>query len=235
MTRRRHVAFMSSCAELWGGSEELWFEAACALREAGHRVDVYKTRVDRAHPRIAELLDRGCSVTDLSRPGPQWFWHAAHSPLAARFAVPIQLALAAPRLLVPRSPEVVVVCQGGNHDGANFGRLCQKLGLPYVLVSQKASPLHWPPDPSRAYIRSVHEQALRTVFVSDHNVRLTQLQLDADLPRAAVVHNPVLAGAGGALPWPADDGVVRFACIGRMWLLEKGQDLLFEVLAQPKW
>jgi glycosyltransferase involved in cell wall biosynthesis len=239
MSRRgagvRRFAILSSCAELWGGSEELWFETACALREAGHRVDVLKTRVDPHHRRIRELKARGSSVADLSRPGPDFFWHAAHSPLAARFAVPLQLALAGPRLARPPRPDLAIVTQGGNFDGVNFGRLCEKLGIPYLLVSQKASPLHWPPDSARGYIRKVHEHARRTVFVSHHNARLTRLQMDTDLPNAIVLHNPILAGRNGPLPWPAEGSPVRLACIGRLWTMEKGQDLLFDVLDSPVW
>jgi glycosyltransferase involved in cell wall biosynthesis len=230
----RRFAFISSCSESWGGSEELWFEAACALRDDGHHVDVYKTRVDRRHARIRELTRRGCSVADLSRPGPDAFWHAANSPLAARIARPFHLAHAGPRLARPR-PDLAIVSQGGNYDGTTFARLCQTLRLPYLLVSQKASPLYWPPDAARDTARAAHERARRSVFVSRHNVRLTRLQLDTDLPNAVVVHNPVLAGGDGPLPWPDHGDGVRLACVGRMWVMEKGQDLLFDVLDSPRW
>jgi glycosyltransferase involved in cell wall biosynthesis len=145
------------------------------------------------------------------------------------------MALAGPRLRFPRRADLAIVSQGGNFDGVNFAKLCERLGIPYILVSQKASSLHWPPDGARAYIRAVHECALRTVFVSKHNLSLTRLQLDADLPHAVVLDNPVLAGRGGPLPWPEDDGTLRLACIGRLFVLEKCQELLFEVLARPKW
>jgi glycosyltransferase involved in cell wall biosynthesis len=71
--------------------------------------------------------------------------------------------------------------------------------------------------------------------VSQHNARLTRLQMDTDLPNAVVIHNPVLAGGRGALPWPSQNGQLRLACVGRMWTMEKGQDLLFDVLDAPRW
>jgi glycosyltransferase involved in cell wall biosynthesis len=39
-----------------------------------------------------------------------------------------------------------------------------------------------------------------------------------------------------ALPWPAveDDGL-RLACVARLYLLDKGQDILLRVLAREKW
>ncbi len=229
-------AIISSCSETWGGSEELWFEAACALRDRGHRVEVFKAHVDADHPRIRELKARGCGVHDLNRWGPAVLWYAASSPLVAPFAVRLQMLSAGPRLMFPRRPDLAIVSQGGNFDGANLARLCRRLKIPYVLVSQKASPLYWPPDVSRSYIRAVHEDALRTVFVSRHNLELTRNQLNADLPRAAVVDNPVLLGRDGPLPWPADDGgPIRLACIGRLYVMEKGHDILIDVLARPRW
>ena len=229
------MAILSVCGEPWGGSEELWFEAACALRDAGHGVDVFKTNVDRAQPRVRELCARGCAVADLNLGGPRLLWHAMTAPSLRPVTVPLQLALRGPRLRLRSRPDLAVVSQGGNYDGVNFARVCQRLGLPYVLVSQKASAIHWPQDRVRAYIRAVHEDALRTVFVSERNLRLTQLQLDADLPRAEVLANPVLAGHAGPLAWPGIEGPLRLACVGRLFVLEKGQDLLLETLARPHW
>jgi glycosyltransferase involved in cell wall biosynthesis len=231
----RRFAFFSSCGEPWGGSEELWFESACALRSLGHEVFVLKTGVDLTEPRIQELRAQGCRVHDLNKVGPDLLWYAASSPVVARVAVPLQMAVAGPRLVFPRRVDLAVVSQGGNFDGVNFAGLCQRLGIPYILVSQKASSLYWPADRVRAYVRHIHESALRTVFVSQHNLWLTRQQLDADLPRAVVVDNPVLAGWTGPLPWPEQHSPVRLASIGRLWVRDKGQDLLFETLAREKW
>lgn len=227
-------AVLSSCGEPWGGSEELWFEAACALRADGHDVSVWKTNVDAAEPRIAQLRRAGCAVRDLNRSGPGAFWYALTSPTFARLSVPLHLALNGPRVRMAR-PDLAIVSQGGNFDGVNFARVCERLRIPYVLVSQKATGLHWPSDVARELIRETHERARRTVFVSHHNLELTRRQLDADLPRAVVLDNPVLAGRAGPLPWPAGDGPLRLACVGRLFVLEKAQELLLEALARPRW
>ena len=55
-------AILSSCVDSWGGSEELWWQAACTLRQRGHEVDVFKTKMLADHPRIRELRALGCSV-----------------------------------------------------------------------------------------------------------------------------------------------------------------------------
>jgi glycosyltransferase involved in cell wall biosynthesis len=199
---------------------------------------VFKPRVDAEHPRVRELEALGCPVTDLSRPGPEIVWDAAHSGLSRRLtrcAAPFLLARVVSRLRF-RRPDIAIVSQGANFDGIHLARLCDRLGIPYMLVSQKASHLQWPTDQARPSIRRSHEGAVRSVFVSEHNRGLTGQQLNSDLANAVVLHNPVLAGAHGPLAWPEDDGgPTRLAFIARMWLLDKGQDLLFEVLARPRW
>src|SRR6185437_8079620 len=68
-----HFFFLSSCPETWGGSEELWYAAALRLVNAGHKVTVCKTVVDRTHPRIVELLRTGAGVHDYWRVDPSLF------------------------------------------------------------------------------------------------------------------------------------------------------------------
>nr|WP_246399076.1 glycosyltransferase [Hymenobacter luteus] len=56
------------------------------------------------------------------------------------------------------------------------------------------------------------------------------------LPAAEVIRNPYNVAFDGALPWPvAADGVLRLACVARLFLSDKGQDILLQTLAQAKW
>ncbi len=138
--------------------------------------------------------------------------------------------------LTARRPDLAVISQGDNHDGLHFGYLCRKLRIPYALVSQKAADYFWPPDGSRGYRREVFRGAARCFFVSEHNRRLTEDQIGASLPNASVVRNPHLVNAGGPLPWPGgEDGCLWLACVARLNLLDKGQDILLRVLAREKW
>ncbi|MFN2482779.1 MAG: glycosyltransferase family 4 protein [Pyrinomonadaceae bacterium] len=224
VTSPRRFAFVSTCPETWGGSEELWAGAAAVLAERGHRVSAFKTAVDEAHPRIQLLKSLSCTVRNLRRPPlPQ--------PLVTRSHL---LSLAAH--LTARRPDLVVVSQGDNYDGLHFGYLCQKLRLPYTLISQKATDHFWPQDRSRKYRRGVFAGAARCFFVSEHNRRLTEDQNGATLTNASVVRNPYLVAADQPLPWPGGEGGgLRLACVARLYLLDKGQDILLRVLAREKW
>jgi glycosyltransferase involved in cell wall biosynthesis len=220
----RRFTVVSTCPDPWGGSEELWSGAACVLAERGHRVSAFKKALDESHPTIRRLKSLSCAVRNLRR-------LPLSQPLTTRSQL---LALAAH--LTARRPNLVVVSQGDNHDGLHFGYLCRKLRVPYTLISQKATDHFWPPDAVRRYRREVFAGAVRCFFVSEHNRRLTEEQNGLTLMNAEVVRNPYLASAGGPLPWPGrEDECLRLACVARLYLLDKGQDILLRVLAREKW
>lgn len=237
-TAARRFLFVSTCAETWGGSEELWWAAALALRSAGHAVHVAKLNVDRAHPRVEALLAAGATVQDLLRAGPPRAWDAVNVVVPGRLRMDDRRRLAAPLLagVARRRPEVAVVCQGEAYDGVYLARCLQRLGLPTGLVSQKASELHWINDAGLRHAREVFAAAAFVVFVSRANRDLVECQLGRGLPDALVLDNPVLVPRARVLPWPATaGGELRLACVGRLYTLDKGQDLLLRALARPQW
>lgn len=220
----RRITVISTCPEAWGGSEELWAGAASVLAEQGHRVTVFKTVVDESHPRIKHLKSVSCRVHDLRVP-----------PVPRRLLI-LSHFLTLTLHLKSRRPDLVVISQGDNYDGLHFGYLCRKLKLPYTVISQKATDHFWPPDQSRRYRRETYEAAARCFFVSEHNRRLTEDQIGASLANAEVVRNPYLVSADRPLPWPGgEDESLRLACVARLYLLDKGQDILLRVLAREKW
>jgi glycosyltransferase involved in cell wall biosynthesis len=234
-SRRRFVT-ISTCPEAWGGSEELWSRSVSILAERQHRVLVFKTTVDEAHPSIRRLKSLSCIVRDLERTHlPQ---HLINCLLPRRYQLDSlrKQVLFVALHLKARMPDLVIVSQGDNYDGLHFGRLCQRLKLPYVLVSQKATDHIWPPDKTRKYRREVFESAMQCFFVSQHNQRLTEDQIGAPLVNAAIVRNPFLVDRASPVSWPGLDAKgFRLACVGRLFLLDKGQDVLLRVLAQEKW
>jgi len=220
----RRFTIVSTCPESWGGSEELWSSAAHVMAASGHRISVFKTALDETCPRIQQLKSLSCRVRNLHR-------FPRLQPLITR----LNLLVLASHLVIHR-PNLVIVSQGDNHDGLHFGYLCQKLRIPYVLISQKAADHFWPPDESRQYRRGVFVGATRCFFVSEHNRRLTEDQIGTNLTNAEVVWNPHLAPIDGPLPWPDNaNEYLRMACVARLYLLDKGQDILLRVLARDKW
>lgn len=230
---RRHLTFVSS-NQAWGGSEELWSQTALTLARAGHVVTAYKPGVTRDNRRLRDLVEAGGTVVDL-RGGPlmpgkvrtvvAMIWSLSRRLMERRMAARFRR----------RRPDLVLISQGLNHDGWFAAILCRRLGVPYVLLSQKASDLYWPSDGIRDELRQAYAHAAASLFVSEHNRRLTAEQLGFALPTARVVRNPVNLDGLEASGWPdARDGP-RLACVARLDAREKGQDLLLRVLALPKW
>jgi len=232
--RPKSFVFLSSNRTPWGGSEELWAGAAIALAEQGHRVSALKGYVDTKAPRVQRLRALGRPVRDLSRP----VWlpakvtsFATHvSPHSVHF---LYLAAVALKLAMSR-PDLVIISQGGSHDGQFMASICRRLKKPYVLIAQKAGYPYWPTDSSLPSLRASYTKARACYFVSEHNLRLTEEQFGVALPHARVVRNPFLVPWTRRHDWPSGD-VMRLACVGRLWVMEKGQDLLIRVLARDKW
>lgn len=231
----RRVLFVSCNETNWGGSEELWAQAAMALAQQGHRVTAAKPNLRVAHPRLAELRRAGCRMVDLAKVP---IVPMTLCKLLLRFTRNASLVVQLSRLWAAvkmARPDLVVLSQGGNWDGFLYGGILHRLGVPYVVIAQKATELYWPPDWARTRCKDLYGRARRAFFVSRHNHRLTEEQLGRRIPQGMVVRNPFLHDWNSVLPWPETAEPVRLACVGRLYPMEKGQDVLLRVLARPKW
>ncbi len=94
----------------------------------------------------------------------------------------------------------------------------------------------WADDLAERY-RIALAAARRCYFVSNANRQLSEKQIGGELPNAEVIWNPLNVSCRAPLSWPplSDSGELRLACVGRLYLPHKGQDLLFEALASPIW
>jgi glycosyltransferase involved in cell wall biosynthesis len=234
-TSRLRILVVSSCPETWGGSEELWWAGTQRLLDRGHRVEVRRLVVDSTHRRVVALRARACSVGTLTtRADGLASAASALGPRRVHLDERRQAALVAAAVMIRRRPDLVIVSQGQNYDGLLFAHVCRRLRLSYLLISQKASEVYWPPDEARARHRRAYLDATASIFVSEHNRRVTEEQLGGPIPAARVMRNPVLIGHDGPLPWPPGQRV-RIACLARLCVAEKGQDTLLRVLAREPW
>ncbi|HEV2865266.1 MAG TPA: glycosyltransferase, partial [Allosphingosinicella sp.] len=210
--------------------------AAATLAARGCRVTVFKNRLDPREPGVERLRAAGCRLKELAKLPllPRMIYSAI-----AIFTYPLTFGYQAVRfylsLRLRRRPDLLVISQGGNHDGWLYAQVAIRLRLPFVLISQKATDLYWPLDTRRGWIREAYEGARWSFFVSRHNLALTQEQLGIRLEHASVARNPFNVTWEASREWPRTDLGFRFACIGRLYPKEKGQDLVLRVLARPKW
>jgi glycosyltransferase involved in cell wall biosynthesis len=229
------IAFVSSNRS-WGGSEELWAATAGSLAAAGHAVSVFKTGLPRRHPRIERLRALSCRLVELGiATGLSARFPLLAAVRSSKLAIAFDAAMLWLRLLVGRRPDLVVLSQGGNHDGWPLAAVCRRLRLPYVCICHKATDLYWPSDRWRDRVRTAFEDARWCYFVSEHTLRLTEEQFGRAIPNASLVRNPFNVPWDRPQPWPSSVDGFRLGCIGRLNVNEKGQDVLLRVLASEKW
>jgi len=231
----RRILFISCNETPWGGSEELWARTAEVFAGQDHRVSIAKPHLMRGQALLERLRAMGCRMHDLSRLPlvPQKATGLLNR--VSRNAYLFMQLLLLWAVLLRERPELAVLSQGGNWDGFLYGRILQRAKCPYVVIAQKATELYWPTDWMRPRCKALYDQALAAFFVSHHNHRLTEEQLGMRIDRSAVVRNPFLNEWSAPQPWPANSDVLRLACVGRFFPMEKAQDTLLRVLAQPKW
>ena len=219
----KHFAFVSTIDSVpWGGSEELWYRAALWLAADGLNVRVNVKGWEPDPPPIQQLLSRGVEVCRR--------WGIPRHSRMRRL-----LNNDAYGWLDERRDDIVVISQGANFEGQAWAAACRKRGIPYALIAQAAGELWWLEDPAADAVRQAYESAAASFFVSRANLQLTERQIGAVIPRARVIRNPFGVSFDAAPSWPVEDGRLRLACVGRLEAKFKGQDLIIDVLAMPKW
>jgi len=210
----------------WGGSEELWSQAACRLRKEGHDVLVSVLHWSRGSERIAELAKLGAQIEAYS---PQ-------KPDRTR-RIRDRLLYGGPQIysrLARFKPDLVVISQGGNGDGIDWAKVVQRMSTPYVLIVQCNSD-HWWFGDQLGDALDAYTHSQRVFCVSHHNLDLLRFQLGDPLLNAEIVQNPFNVSTEPSPDWPAESEGWRFACVARLGIGAKGQDLLLRALARPEW
>jgi glycosyltransferase involved in cell wall biosynthesis len=213
----------------WGGSEELWSQAAGRLAAAGHQLAAF-TEIPPPHsPKFTSLAAKGIALN--WRTTPRW---GVARVLWCRLTGTLPRQVEKEWLLAQKT-DLVVISQGGTTDGQDWMGFCREQKLPYVSIVQCNSDIAWVKDDVAAPWAANYLAARAVYCVSRHNLELLEWQFGERLPNALVVWNPNNVAASDLLPWPAENGKVRLACVARLEPGAKGQDVLFKVLARPEW
>jgi len=236
------IAIVSTCSEDWGGSEELWGRSVPLLQAAGFGIAVIKYNINKHHPEFVKLAKKNVELLEIfpSKSIPQ---KVVSNLVKITNKVAIALKVSEHqgedfsgfhKALETAKPSLVIISQGINFDGLKLAYQCALLGIPYVVVAQKAVDFYWPQKEDRATMLVALQKAQKNYFVSHHNLRLTEEQFGTRLPNGMVIFNPVKL-SGKVVPYPKQTAVYKLACVGRLFLLDKGQDLIIRILNEQKW
>lgn len=214
----------------WGGSEELWSQAATELKRAGHEV---RTSVE-FWPRLSD------KVTALAKQDIKIETHFSEQAGGGR-RLWNNLTLRSRRSydrLKRFNPDLVVISQGFNSGGFDWAKVCREAEIPYAMIVHCNSERWWfGEEPGKEFDEAVasYTAARRVFCVSRHNLDLLRLQVGEPLSNAEVAWNPYNVSSEPAPAWPDESGRWRLACVARLDLAAKGQDLLLQTLALPEW
>jgi glycosyltransferase involved in cell wall biosynthesis len=227
LKKKKRIFIATSIYDDWGGSETIWFDLAKRFVELDYQVFVLKSRINRHHRIFSYLQSIGVFLVELEPDLGKKDDVEIKSKFNHRIAnFSIHLAV--------YQPDLVIVNQGVNFDGLELGYYCLEQKIKYIIIANKAVDFFWP----YILLRSEFKQALlnsqANYFVSDQNLKMTQEQFGMEIPNAHRAYYPVKKFKTPK-SFLETNGEVRFALIGRLYLLDKGQDILFRILAKPKW
>jgi glycosyltransferase involved in cell wall biosynthesis len=212
----------------WGGSELCWATAAEKLARRGIEVRVSTKRWDKRVKEIEHLRSTGCRI-----------FYRNPLPLITRVArkiFPLPDYAQKYARSVSDGVDLVVISQSSFHESLQWIEAVRGAGAQYAIIVQGASETLWPPDETLERLSLGFDNAVRSYFVSEANLSLFRRQLGIPLRSARVIRNPFNVRYDARPPWPGDpSNQLSLACVARLDIIQKGQDLLVEVLGLPHW
>jgi glycosyltransferase involved in cell wall biosynthesis len=242
MMANKTIAILTNIRDDWGGSEELWARSIPYLQELGYRTAVLKAGINYRHPEFIRLAANGTDLIDfkaessLAEKTTSFIFKKTGRFLGKDVATGFTAEMPVLRFkkqLHRLKPAFAIISQGINFDGLGYAHACLELKIPYVLIAQKAVDFYWPAPSDRPLMARIYQQAAASFFVSQHNLTLTEEQLGVRFKNSSVVFNPVKIKH--VIPYPSTHEGFRLACVGRLFILDKGQDILIRVLSRQKW
>ena len=228
---RKYLFIMAQVGYPWGGSESLWSSAAEHLVQQGNEVRLSVQNWGKPVPQIERLRLAGCQI--FYRPNPY-----SIPPFITR---QIQRIFRREFMLehvrkVGKGVDLAVISQGANFDGLGWMEKARTSGLRYAVIAQSAVVYWWPEDQNAERLKEGYEKACATYFVSQANLDLSRYQFGSRLRNAKVVRNPFNVRYDAQPPWPASHSEgLMLACVGRLDVISKAQDVLLQVLGLPHW
>lgn len=223
------IAIYSTMAGLpWGGSEELWHRAALVLRARGHAVVSSTVKWGPTPAPLVRFLAAGGEPHFRRTPT---FGRRVRRKLEQSGLIRHHSA----RWLQRTRPDLVLINLSCHTDDPQIAVTCRRLGIRYAILLQAASPYQWIANRWLDDTRADFAHAEQCFFVSAENREIMEANLAAAIPQAEIVDNPFSVPLDAAPAWPADQPTWKLACVARLHFISKSQDILLQVLRQPKW
>lgn len=218
--------FSSMGGAPWGGSEELWRQAALAALADRHEVAVSVFDFGSPVLQIAELEGSGAKLLLRPRYPSRIAEFLGRRPWLAE--------------IERWKPDAVCLSQGSAYEcvGRRATRpllpWLERAGVPFVNVVQFNEPKSDLRASTLGMSKRLFSAASANAFVAARNITEASATLGVQVPRARVVRNPVNLRDVSPVPWP-ESSTPHFATVARLHVDAKGQDMLLAALASRPW
>jgi glycosyltransferase involved in cell wall biosynthesis len=213
----------------WGGSEVLWQRAARLLQLEQHQVTVNYKWWPRKAFQLQQLEEQGATLWLRDAPKPnghfskdKWMRWVRRSPQVKSW-------------LETERPDTVLITLGYHSDPLPVAEECYRRGIPYAINLQCASSFFFIAGERMEEFRSWYQHAKRVFFVSQENQHKLENNLALLLPQSEIIANPFNVRVDANPAWPSTENGYRLAVVGRLHFQSKGQDLIIDLMKQPKW
>ncbi len=219
----------------WGGSENLWAQAAFQALHRGHKVLTSVYKWEPTPPQIAELEIQGAIIHRRKH-------FNLSSKIAAKAANKIQRTYLSSyeikKTLHDFQPDLICISQGGNYDIIQEPSLfsaIKEVGSDYFIIPQFNYEHYTLPYNEFVLGRKIFGNAKGICFVSERNREVSRRQLALPLHSSTVIFNPPNIQYFQLIEYPSTGDGYQFACVSRLDCNYKGQDILLEVLSGTVW
>lgn len=213
----------------WGGSEVLWQRASRVLQQRGHQVTANYKWWPRKPAPLKMLEDYGGNL-----------WLREQTPTKseirkAAIARWLGRKTMVANWLETERPDAVLFTVGFHPDPIEVADECLRLGIPYAINVQCASNTFFIHSSRVDDFRRWYGGAKRVYFVSPENEQKVVNNIGMPLSNSEIVANPFNVSHDANPAWPASNGKLRLAVVGRIHFQSKGQDIVIDVLRQDRW
>lgn len=221
----------------WGGSEELWYEAALYAKANGHDVKAVVFGNLPVHDKFKALKLKDIEVMFVARDQ-----QAIVPGLLKRIALKV-LRKEVPITYTNRfnfikhlQPEFIVLSQGGATDITYYSDLktfFSNSTVPFYTVNHFNGEYGSLDDEQRKYLRELFTKSKKNFFVAHRNKEVLERQLACKIREAHIAKNPV--NITSCKVQHRQNTTLSFAVVGRLDVNHKGQDVLLQCLSGDKW
>jgi len=225
----------------WAGSEELWADCSRVALASGDTVKAFLWKSSERRTKLDAQVKMGLDVRQY--PSPE-AWMQKRKQLFAlrhpRWAGRLSRWFHSFDDICKTRPDVILLSLadtyvlGRHREFHHLVKILNDERIPYVIVVQ-LSVDHWVPDEVLSRVtRQAFTGAYRVGFVSEHNLRLVECQLNTSILNGCVLRNPVNLSSTAPVGWPTSP-CPTMALPARFHFAHKGQNNLLKALSSSDW